>query len=299
MIPLCPCCASRQVRCRGILPEVGAFAGVPMEPALRSAALYVCADCGLQFRWPSPDGQELGRLYARSSSTVWETAPGRPPRPDHDRVRTLVAQACPRGRLLDVGCHDGAFLAAIEGPYERYGIEPMPRAAAMAEQAGVRVIGNSPADLARLDMKFDVITAIDVIEHVLNPLEFLAMLGDVLAPGGLLFVVTGTTDGPAWRFMGARYWYCSFPEHVSFINRRWLAHAQARTGLRLSVVCQFHRFPTGQWLTPLTDFAKNACYRVSPAMYFWFLRKMGRQWKSGPLWQSAADHIVVVARRPG
>lgn len=299
MSPLCPCCSSQQVRCRGALPDVGAFAGVPMAPPSRPAALYACAGCGLQFRWPAPDAEELGRLYAQSSSTVWEAAPGRPPRPDHDRVRALVTQACPRGRLIDVGCHDGAFLASIDGPYERYGIEPMPRAAATAEQAGVRVVGSSAVDLARLDMTFDVITAIDVMEHVADPLEFLTVLGNALAPGGLIVVVTGTTDGLAWRFMGARYWYCSFPEHVSFINKRWLSYAQARTGLRLSVVGPFHRFPVGHWFTPLTDFAKNACYRVSPALFFSFLRRMGRQWKSGPLWQSAADHIVVVARRPG
>lgn len=108
----------------------------------------------------------------------------------------LVAEAgAPKGRYLDVGCGFGGYLRAFADiGMEPVGIEidadrvALSRANAVDGGLGDCVhsidvlAGDAVAQLGR----FDLITCIDVIEHVLDVPLALARLAGLLAPGGLL-----------------------------------------------------------------------------------------------------------------
>ena len=117
-----------------------------------------------------------------------------------------------RGRLLDVGC--GAGLAAEAFAclgYDVLGIDaaPEPIAAATAHAAGLKVTYRvaSAEDLTAEGLRFPVITALEVIEHVADPGRFLALLAGLLEPGGLLFISTlnRTLRSLAIAKIGAEY----------------------------------------------------------------------------------------------
>jgi len=95
------------------------------------------------------------------------------------------------GRVLDVGCGDGAFLALARGcGWDVLGLEPDPKAALAAARRGLPVIDG---DLARLDGQasvFDVITMAHVIEHVHDPVAVLRACHRLLKPGGTLWLET-------------------------------------------------------------------------------------------------------------
>ena len=139
-----------------------------------------------------------------------------------------------KGRILDVGCGIGQFLrvAAARG-WEPYGLDVSERACAAARQefgadrihCGVTAPGIYPPD------HFTAITLWDVIEHLTDPLDAIAMLRPSLAPGGLLVVLTPDEDGAfkrlargVWRWSGGlvrfplRYVYYR-PHFVSFDER--------------------------------------------------------------------------------
>lgn len=102
----------------------------------------------------------------------------------------------------------------------------------------LRALGALPDVRPRLDdfdgeAPFDAIVAIDVIEHMPSPRAWLAQLLGRLAPGGVLIVTTGDGANALWRAMGARWWYCFFPEHISFISSRWLDFHAGRLGARV------------------------------------------------------------------
>jgi len=99
--------------------------------------------------------------------------------------------------LLDIGCGGGIAAEALaRRGYRVLGVD----AAAAAIVAARRHADGlalplayrqaTADDLLAEDLRFNVITALEVIEHVEDPANFIATLRALLAPGGLLFLST-------------------------------------------------------------------------------------------------------------
>lgn len=105
-----------------------------------------------------------------------------------DADRREVAPFVPLvGRLLDVGCGEGAFGALIESRGTRvHGIEPNPTAAAIAtSRLSAVTVGRYPDDLPDIE-PFGCIVFNDVLEHMPDPSIALAAVRAHLAKGGTL-----------------------------------------------------------------------------------------------------------------
>ena len=118
-------------------------------------------------------------------------------------------------RALDVGCGGGLLSEGLaESGAEVTGLEPGEGAVAAA-RAHLRVSGLDidyrQADLgdflAENPEPFDVITCMEVLEHVPDPGELLRQCADLLRPGGLLFVATlnRTLRSYTMAILGAEY----------------------------------------------------------------------------------------------
>ena len=133
--------------------------------------------------------------------------------------------------MLDVGCFNGALQRYLVMPGHSCGIEPSQEAAQVAQSRGVTVLGPTIESLDADVEPFDVVIAIDVVEHLPQPLAFFEHAARVLAPEGIAVYGTGDTDASSWRMLGPRYWYCSLPEHVSFYNTRSMQYIARICGL--------------------------------------------------------------------
>ena len=102
-------------------------------------------------------------------------------------------------RALDVGC--GAGLLAE--PLARLGahvtgIDATPEVIVVARDHAAAVgleIDYRQGDVQTLDGQYDLITCLEVIEHVADPAAFLKALAARLAPGGLLILSTPAATG--------------------------------------------------------------------------------------------------------
>jgi len=65
---------------------------------------------------------------------------------------------------------------------------------------------------------FDVISCIEVIEHIPEPRPTLELLARLLAPDGLLLLSTGNLRSPLARALGIAFPYCVPEIHVSYFG---------------------------------------------------------------------------------
>ncbi len=140
-------------------------------------------------------------------------------------------------RWLDFGCGAGGFLKYLRErgtlagrPLELTGHDLGSYAELLRRDDGLRIL-----DLDQVSKEpsayYDVISMIEVLEHLPQPLPALALVARLLKPGGLLLLTTGNMAGPIARRHGIHYRYCAPEIHVSLFNPACLARLYRRVGL--------------------------------------------------------------------
>lgn len=163
--------------------------------------LAACATCGLIFVTNPPDDSERARLYSFEAG-YHEGLSRDPPAValhQHEAMANLAVLQRHRrsGRLLDIGCSTGLFLMqANAAGWQGEGLEYSEDSARIATaRNGLKVRSGELRKDTYASGSFDVVTMWDVIEHVPDPKATLAMVSDVVAPGGLLVLKTPNADG--------------------------------------------------------------------------------------------------------
>jgi len=203
--------------------------------------VFHCADCDLGFLDPAAQPRDPAAYYAGTYRREHGTAPGRAAAPEEifatfapeqeGRVGLLRPHLTPRTRLLEVGCATGHFLAAVK-PFcgEVTGLDYNPEHTAFAAaRTGCRVLTGGPAEADLPPAAFDVVCAFQTLEHVPEPLGFLAALSRLLTPGGLIAIEVPNLGDPLLSVYRA-------PRYRSFFYHR--AHALYFTPRSLSLVME-------------------------------------------------------------
>ena len=125
-------------------------------------------------------------------------------------------------KWLDYGCGTGGLLRYCEQKYnaEMFGFD-QGWAVERAKAAGMRIL---PEDsLESHHQSFDVITAIEVLEHCLDPIIELQRIRSLLKPGGLFFYTTGNSQPFEEKILS---WPYFAPEiHISLFQPKTMAYA--------------------------------------------------------------------------
>ncbi|MGH7165392.1 MAG: class I SAM-dependent methyltransferase [Nitrospiraceae bacterium] len=154
-----------------------------------------CPSCDLMFLSPRPTAHSIREFYRNSYTQVYgqlESSPDRSP-VYSSVLRHLSRHRAPPGRLLDIGCGDGRFLALCrEAGWTCYGVELSREASEQAARRGITMLPNdwlnlSPSPKEAAD-RYDAITLINVLETVPDPVAVLRRVRQTLAPDGLVLI---------------------------------------------------------------------------------------------------------------
>jgi SAM-dependent methyltransferase len=227
---LCWLCSSDDLRCilPARLPEKLESAAFRVTDANYgwSAAIYQCGRCGFR---ECPDFTDVLAFYEGMDDAGYEES--RAPRMlQAARLLGHLKMPRPRARLLDIGAGSGIMVeAAARAGYLAEGVEPSRWMVDRALERGLPVhCGVLP--MPEVAGPFDVVTLVDVIEHVPDPVGLLRSARDVMAPDGIGLVVTPDVSSVAARLMRRRWWHYRLA-HIGYFERRTLIDALGRAGL--------------------------------------------------------------------
>ena len=213
-----------------------------------------CPDCSLLFLWPVPPADELAGYYP---SGYWAGDPHVTGDPsvngtglhrrvteayrrfmlrDHVRfVRGAIAGQRRLGKsevdLLDVGCGDGSFLAAL-GHRPCAGLDLSEGGVRACLSRGLEAHRGSPEEnpFAATDRRFDVVTMFHFLEHVPAPDTTLAHVRPMLKPDGQLIVQVPNCASLQARWLGEFWTGYDVPRHLVNYSPATLEAVLERSG---------------------------------------------------------------------
>jgi SAM-dependent methyltransferase len=165
---------------------------------------------------------DCGMVYTNQFTCLTRPEPTREYHPQHFYAlpaafkSSWVARHCPRGRLLDVGCGAGFFLAAVrEHGYAVLGLEPSPAYDQELEKRGLTVVHEYVEETSLPPHSFDVVYHCDLLAHFPDPIRCLSAMCELLSPEGVLCFEVGLLGGIS------PYWY-SLIGRIGLGQHLWL-----------------------------------------------------------------------------
>ncbi len=186
--------------------------------------IYKCNTCNLETIYPK-DKYDLKTMYEASyyqgnqaysyiderknekhESYVWDA-----------RIKNIM-KFKKEGKFLDIGSSFGGFLSRARSfGFESYGVEISNYSAKYANDRGIPTFKGSILDANFPEKSFDVITLIEVIEHLDKPDLVFEKLASILNDDGLLVIQTANFDGSQAKNKGPKYHYY-LPGHLYYYS---------------------------------------------------------------------------------
>jgi len=197
-----------------------------------------CRSCRLYYLDPVPAPASLVRLYADPRYFCGAgggyddyDADAEAAIPEYDRRLAYLATHVTGRRLLDVGCAHGQFaLRARQAGWQVDAIETSPSARRRAERLLASRVSATVRGLPA-KARYDAVTAWEVVEHVTDPIGFVASLATRLRPGGVVAVSTPNGGHRDARLHPDRFPEFQAPLHLFLFTAPSLASLLARAGL--------------------------------------------------------------------
>ncbi len=103
-------------------------------------------------------------------------------------IKQQLQEYCQQGSLLDIGTWCGTLLASMSETYSAVGCEISKEAADYGRSKGLDIRIGSFDQVQFSPESFDIITIIDVLEHLPKPKDVISKILGLLKPGGIVYI---------------------------------------------------------------------------------------------------------------
>ena len=195
-----------------------------------------CDSCSLVLINPRPIFDQILETYDNDYSRDYAKKAGAKLKRSAKRVRLVKKDFLANGRWLDIGCSAGFVVkAAIDNNFDAYGVDIEP----WGINYGNTVLGLKNLAAGLLEDQdypekfFNVISLYDVIEHVPDLNLLVKELKRILAPGGVIDIIT-----PDISHFGVTNPLCDWKEiksseHLYYFDKKTLERLFKKHGLSI------------------------------------------------------------------
>ncbi len=165
-----------------------------------------CSDCSFGYnRFLPEEWFFMDVLYNPPKDVIWWEHPNELGNKEYiiSGILRLLTKFSASGTIVDLGASTGRFLYRIRqsGMFTKYlGIENDPNAVSMAKAVDLEIINCSLNEgLEKMSQSVDVISLIDVLEHIPYPKALLEKIFDSLPSNGLLYIKVPLQSGQYFK----------------------------------------------------------------------------------------------------
>ncbi|MBK9255868.1 MAG: class I SAM-dependent methyltransferase [Saprospiraceae bacterium] len=182
--------------------------------------LGVCIDCGFKFTQPRPNLNFLIDYYNSISSVRFYKHTNEETLKDTKKLHKAFKKYAPNGkRVLEIGCSTAYYLHGLKlRGYEVVGTELSEDACNLARKwYNVEVYASEYPPKEYLQT-FDIIILHHVIEHVIDPRDFLAKACEYLNKDGIVIIETPNVNSMGISVFKQHYPVLCPPGHLNYFS---------------------------------------------------------------------------------
>jgi len=220
----------------------------------KTLPLYECLNCSFSYAYPLPEN--ILSLYENLEDELYVESLA----PRFKEMKHLMEMAVAfhpeTKRVLDVGAGVGLLVkAANEKGLNAIGVEPSKWLVGQAKKLfNIEIIEGIVPNKELENEKFDLIFAVDVIEHLSGPVDFLNTLKSYLNENGVILIATPDRGSFLANKLGAKWWHYRIA-HIGYFTKKSMDVAVNNAGLK---IVKFGRqnwyLPFGYLLTRLENY---------------------------------------------
>jgi SAM-dependent methyltransferase len=154
---------------------------------------------------------------------------------DQQKIILKILNRKPQS-ILDIGCRTGDFLMHFDKDIKREGVEISKACAEIADKRELHVYNQNIEDL-KLAGSYDIVTAYNILEHLINPKQFLMKISSVVSKDGVLTILIPTHEClkvKAIEKIGKKWHMYIPPEHLNFFSKAFLDSFMQYQGFKLA-----------------------------------------------------------------
>lgn len=191
-------------------------------PKYSETSLCKCQDCSLVFARNIPSAEELEKYYeSENYNRTTYLSPITAKR--YHELLDGFEKYRNTNKLLDIGTGAGLFAQiAVERGWEVFGTELTQEAVDDCSNKGIKMFKGQLDEAHFEDNMFDVITCIETIEHLNNPLMLVKEMHRITRPNGMVYITTPNFNAVLRYWLNSKYDIIEYPLHLTYYTKNTL-----------------------------------------------------------------------------
>lgn len=191
--------------------------------------------------------------------------------------------------ILDIGAAYGDFVSmASRLGYLVSGIDISEHAVSQAQSRGLSITNDSVDDLLKEKKRYDLITMLDLFEHLNDPVSFLKKSKRLLNKRGYLLIITPSTKSLSAKILGKRWYLIDPPQHLFYWSDKNIKKLLLTNGFNIAKIKPLRKkFSLSYWIHLFSIWTRlNFLQKLN----FPFFNKVVFPW-------AFKDNMLVIAKK--